>query len=249
MKLVQVFPCLRSLVNIFAQIFKCFAQSCNCMSAAFRNSALKVGLKKPIEAPVARDPIVLLRLMFIVVLCPLSTVYSLLFIVVSSVYSLLLWCLLSTVYYLLRLYQPVLTLRIGHKKPIDASSPRPYCPSAVVVHCCLVSTVFCLQSTAHCGVFCLQSTAHCGVFCLLSTVNCGVFCLQSTVNCGVFCLLSTVYCYVLSTVQHSVLRTTNQPPLSPLFHRNLWNTGQIRPQTRAHRSSHCLLVKRTVCAL
>ena len=79
----------------FARIFKYVAQLCNCMIAAFRNSAaLKVGLKKPIEAPVALDPIVILWL------CQLSTVYSLLFIVVSSVYCLL-FIVVSSVYCLL----------------------------------------------------------------------------------------------------------------------------------------------------
>ena len=61
MKLVTVFPVLRSLVQNIAQILEYFAQSCDCVIPAFKNSAYKewlcsmllwsCKLSKPISIP------------------------------------------------------------------------------------------------------------------------------------------------------------------------------------------------------
>ena len=135
----------------------------------------------------------------------------------------------------------MLTLRVGPKKPIEAPVAR----DPIVLLTLLFIVVLCLR-------FIVVSCVYCLLFIVVSSVYCRLFIVVSSVYCLLLCRLSTVYCLLLcpiivSTVQHSALRTTNQPPLSPLFHRNLWNTGQMGPQTRAQRSSHCLLVNRSVC--
>ena len=146
----------------------------------------------------------------------------------------------------------MLTLRVGHKKPIEAPVAR----NPIVLLTLLFIVVLCLRfivvSCVYCLLFIVVSSVYCRLFIVVSSVYCLLLCLLSTVYCSLLCRLSTVYCLflcpiIVSIVQHSALRTTNQPPLSPLFHRNLWNTGQMRPQNRAQRSSLCLLVNRSVC--